>query len=113
MGAYPTAPYPWNNHCIIPDITWDAFYYKYSPLFERDTGHRWMKSESIIWLMARCSRRCAGRNGCSRRIASKWSVAERKPTWSKSPAATRCRSAWVGELNLRRLSSEMFRALTR
>jgi hypothetical protein len=45
MGAYPTAPYPWNNHCIVPDMTWDEFYYKYSPLFERDTGHLWMKTE--------------------------------------------------------------------
>ena len=45
MGAYPTAPYPWNNHCIIPDMTWDEFYTKYSPLFERDTGHLWIKTE--------------------------------------------------------------------
>ena len=45
LGAYPTAPYPWNNHCIIPDMSWDEFYYKYSPLFERDTGHLWMKPE--------------------------------------------------------------------
>jgi hypothetical protein len=45
MGAYPTAPYPWNNHCIIPDMTWDEFYYKYASLFERDTGHLWMKTE--------------------------------------------------------------------
>jgi hypothetical protein len=59
MGAYPTAPYPWNNHCILPDMSWDepgdlvqeihdetrGFYYKYGSLFERDTAHRWMKTE--------------------------------------------------------------------
>jgi hypothetical protein len=45
LGAYPTAPYPWNNHCIIPDMTWNEFYGKYSTLFERDTGHLWMKPE--------------------------------------------------------------------
>jgi hypothetical protein len=59
MGAYPTAPYPWNNHCIIPDMVWNddsdlvqknhngtrGFYYYYGSLFERDTGHQWMKTE--------------------------------------------------------------------
>ena len=60
MGAYPTAPYPWNNHCILPDMNWEnpsrdfaqedrdgtrGFYYKYGSLFERDTGHLWMKPE--------------------------------------------------------------------
>lgn len=59
MGAYPTAPYPWNNHCILPDMDWETkgdlaqenydgtrgFYYKYGSLFERDTGHLWMKTE--------------------------------------------------------------------
>ncbi len=59
MGAYPTAPYPWNNHCIVPDMDWGdhgdlaqedhdgtrGFYYKYGSLFERDTGHLWMKTE--------------------------------------------------------------------
>ncbi|MGH9444995.1 MAG: hypothetical protein ACRD3O_04605 [Terriglobia bacterium] len=45
MGAYPTAPYPWNNHCIIPDMSWREFYYKYASLFERDTGHLWMTTE--------------------------------------------------------------------
>ena len=60
MGAYPTAPYPWNNHCLLPDMNWEnrgadlaqedadgtrGFYYKYGSLFERDTGHQWMKTE--------------------------------------------------------------------
>ena len=59
MGAYPTAPYPWNNHCIVPDMVWNdksdlaqknhdgtrGFYYYYSSLFERDTGHLWMETE--------------------------------------------------------------------
>ncbi len=59
MGAYPTAPYPWNNHCILPDLEWEThgdlaqenqdgtrgFYYKYGSLFERDTAHLWMKPE--------------------------------------------------------------------
>ena len=45
MGACPTAPYPWNNHCIVPDMNWDQFYYNYAALFERDTGHLWMKPD--------------------------------------------------------------------
>jgi hypothetical protein len=45
MGAYPTAPYPWNNHCIVPDMSWDKFYYDHAALVERDTGHLWMKTE--------------------------------------------------------------------
>ena len=45
LGAFPTAPYPWNNHSIIPDMSWDDFYVKYSSLFERDTGHKWLKTE--------------------------------------------------------------------
>ncbi|MGA3267827.1 MAG: hypothetical protein ABSE16_13500 [Verrucomicrobiota bacterium] len=45
MGAYPTAPYPWNNHCIIPDMNWDRFYFDFGSLFERDTGHKWMKPD--------------------------------------------------------------------
>ena len=59
MGAYPTAPYPWNNHCIIPDMVWNddsdlvqknhdgtrGFYYYYGSLVERDTGHKWMETE--------------------------------------------------------------------
>jgi hypothetical protein len=60
MGAYPTAPYPWNNHCILPDMNWmnqnadlaqedhddtRGFYYKYGSLFERDTAHLWMTTE--------------------------------------------------------------------
>jgi len=62
MGAYPTAPYPWNNHCILPDMNWiedhgdlvqqnhdgtRGFYYNYGSLFERDTAHRWMKTEEF------------------------------------------------------------------
>jgi hypothetical protein len=42
LGVYPTAPYPWNNHCIVPDMDWNEFYYKFAALFERDTGHLWM-----------------------------------------------------------------------
>ncbi len=45
LGVYPTAPYPWNNHCILPDMSWEEFYFKYSPMFERDTGHRWIQTE--------------------------------------------------------------------
>ncbi|MGA3267553.1 MAG: hypothetical protein ABSE16_12095 [Verrucomicrobiota bacterium] len=45
MGAYPTAPYPWNNHCIVPDMNWREFYYDFGSLFERDSGHRWMMPE--------------------------------------------------------------------
>ncbi len=46
MGAYPTAPYPRNNHCIIPDMTWDDLYFSPTcPLLERDTGHKLISTE--------------------------------------------------------------------
>ena len=41
LGVYPTAPYPWNNHCIIPDVSWDD-YRVYNPLLERDTSELWI-----------------------------------------------------------------------
>ena len=49
MGAFPTAPYPWNNHCIIPDMSWDDFYFSHScPLLERDTGHKLVSTEKYF-----------------------------------------------------------------
>ena len=29
-------------------MTWDEFYLKYSPLFERDTGHLWIQTEQYF-----------------------------------------------------------------
>ena len=41
LGAYPTAPYPWNNHCIVPEKTAEQFYLDYGPLLDAMRGKKW------------------------------------------------------------------------
>jgi hypothetical protein len=41
LGVYPTAPYPWNNHCINPEKSADQFYLDYGPLLDAMRGKRW------------------------------------------------------------------------
>lgn len=42
LGAFPTAPYPLNNHCIQPSPERDQWYYDYGPLFGVLHGKRWI-----------------------------------------------------------------------
>ena len=42
LGAFPTAPYPLNNHCIQPSPQRDRWYLDYGPLFELLRGKRWV-----------------------------------------------------------------------
>jgi len=47
LGVYPTAPYPFNNHCINPDPKADRLYMDYGPLLDAMRGKKWV-------LAARC-----------------------------------------------------------
>jgi hypothetical protein len=47
LGAYPTAPYPFNHHCITPEPAAEGFYLDYGPLLEAIRGKKWV-------LTARC-----------------------------------------------------------
>lgn len=42
LGACPTVPYPWNNHCINPDKTAEQFYLDYGPLLDAMRGKKWV-----------------------------------------------------------------------
>lgn len=48
LGAFPTAPYPLNNHCIQPSPQGDQYYYDYGPLFELLRGKRWVLEPHCI-----------------------------------------------------------------
>ena len=47
LGVFPTAPYPFNNHCINPDAKADRLYMDYGPLLDTLRGRKWV-------LTARC-----------------------------------------------------------
>lgn len=47
LGVYPTAPYPFNHHCITPEPAADGFSMDYGPLLDATRGKRWV-------LTARC-----------------------------------------------------------
>jgi hypothetical protein len=42
LGAFPTAPYPLNNHCIQPSPERDQWYLDYGPLFNLLRGKQWV-----------------------------------------------------------------------
>ncbi|MGA2247289.1 MAG: NPCBM/NEW2 domain-containing protein [Verrucomicrobiota bacterium] len=42
LGAYPTAPYPWNNHCISPGKNAEQSYFDYGPLLDAMRGKKWV-----------------------------------------------------------------------
>jgi hypothetical protein len=42
LGAFPTAPYPLNNHCIQPSPERDRWYLDYGPLFDLLRGKNWV-----------------------------------------------------------------------
>lgn len=48
LGAFPTAPYPLNNHCIQPSPQADQWYYDYGPLFDLLRGKRWVLEPHCI-----------------------------------------------------------------
>ncbi|MGH7951004.1 MAG: hypothetical protein ACREFE_03665 [Limisphaerales bacterium] len=48
LGAFPTAPYPLNNHCIQPSPQVDRWYYDYGPLFDLLRGKHWVLEPHCI-----------------------------------------------------------------
>ena len=70
MGAFPTVPFPGNDHSVLPSEANDRLYLDYGPLFNAlrgrtwllkpgvvemqlpDYGPRWVWFEAILFLMA-------------------------------------------------------------
>ena len=48
LGAYPTAPYPNNNHCIGPDAGAEKFYLDYGPLLDAMRGKKWVLTPHCV-----------------------------------------------------------------
>ncbi len=48
MGVYPTAPYPWNNHCMNPEASADQLYIDYGPLLDAMRGKKWVLEPHCI-----------------------------------------------------------------
>jgi hypothetical protein len=48
LGAYPTAPYPWNNHCIGPEAWAEKQYLDYGPLLEAIRGKKWVLAPHCV-----------------------------------------------------------------
>lgn len=48
MGAFPTAPYPYNNHCIAPDAWAERYYMDYGPLMDAMRGKRWVLTPGCV-----------------------------------------------------------------
>ena len=48
LGIYPTAPYPWNNHCITPEPSADKLYGDYGPLLDAMRGEKWVPAPHCV-----------------------------------------------------------------
>jgi len=48
MGCFPTAPYPWNNHCINPEPKADKLYCAYGPLLSALRGKKWVLAAHCV-----------------------------------------------------------------
>ncbi|MBI5831950.1 MAG: NPCBM/NEW2 domain-containing protein [Armatimonadetes bacterium] len=48
LGAWPTAPYPSNNHCITPSAERDRWYFDYGPLFDLQRGRHWVLEPGCV-----------------------------------------------------------------
>lgn len=52
LGAFPTAPYPLNNHCIQPSPERDRWYLDYGPLFDCLRGKKWVLTPRCVEVLA-------------------------------------------------------------
>jgi hypothetical protein len=50
LGAFPTAPYPTNNHCIQPSSEHDRWFLDYGPLFAALAGRQWVLKPHVVSL---------------------------------------------------------------
>jgi hypothetical protein len=48
LGAFPTAPYPNNNHCINPEPAADQLYLDYGPLLTAMRGKKWVLAPHCV-----------------------------------------------------------------
>ena len=48
MGAYPTAPFPGNDHTILPDPKADRWYLDYGPLLDPIRGKKWVLAPHCV-----------------------------------------------------------------
>jgi len=48
MGCFPTAPYPYNNHCINPEPKADQLYLDYGPLLGVLRGKKWVLTPRCV-----------------------------------------------------------------
>jgi hypothetical protein len=48
LGVYPTAPYPFNNHCITPDAKAERYYLDYGPLLDAIRGRKWVLTPGCV-----------------------------------------------------------------
>jgi hypothetical protein len=48
LGVYPTAPYPFNNHCIEPEPKADRYYLDYGPLLDAIRGKKWVLAPHCV-----------------------------------------------------------------
>ena len=48
LGCFPTAPYPWNNHCINPEKEADQLYLDYGPLLNTLRGKKWVLAPHCV-----------------------------------------------------------------
>jgi len=48
LGVFPTAPYPYNNHCITPEPAADRLYQDYGPLLNAMRGRKWVLAPHCV-----------------------------------------------------------------
>ncbi len=48
LGVYPTAPYPWNNHCMTPAPAADQAFSDYGPLLDAMRGKKWVLAPHCV-----------------------------------------------------------------
>lgn len=48
LGAYPTTPYPWNNHCLKPEERCDQVYLDYGALLDAVRGKKWVLTSHFV-----------------------------------------------------------------
>jgi hypothetical protein len=48
LGVFPTAPYPFNHHCITPEPRAEGFYRDYGPLLDAMRGRTWVLAAGCV-----------------------------------------------------------------
>ena len=48
LGVFPTAPYPTNNHCIMPEPSSDLLYLDYGSLLNAMRGKKWVLTANCV-----------------------------------------------------------------